>query len=88
MSVTINKDIVITKVYGDLGSVTDSTATSVDVTYEVARLVDFDGENATAEFTVSVGNVNTGQTTRLLYQYSGTGNPLDQAEEALKEALT
>lgn len=88
MAITISKEILITKLYGDMGSVTDSAVTSVDVTYEASRLIDFDGTNATAEFNVSIGGVYTGRAIRLLYKYSGSGNPLDQAEAALQTSLT
>ena len=87
MSVTIKQDILVTRQYGSLGSVEDTDTTSIEVVYTVSRLVDFDGTNAVAEFSISIGGSDTGGTYLLMYVYSGTGNPLDEAESSLSTKL-
>ncbi|MBT0725167.1 hypothetical protein HH682_12215 [Rosenbergiella sp. S61] len=84
MSVIVNQKVLVSKVYGDLGTVTDDDEKEVAVEYSVQRLVDFDGQIATAEFAMAIDNKITSQSFRLSYNYSGQGNPLDQAEESLK----
>lgn len=87
MSITVNQDITITRKYGDLGSIEDTTTTPTAVVYTASRLVDFDGTNAVAEFSISIGGLDTGGTYLLMFVYSGTGNPLDEAEASLSKTL-
>ena len=85
MSINITQNIVITKTYGALGSLMDEAGSDIPVSYSAQRLIDFDGQVATAEFSITIDEKITGQSYKLSYQYSGEGNPLDQAEQALED---
>mgnify|MGYP001417772818 CR=1 FL=1 len=85
MSITVSQKISSLTYYPGFGASTDS---SVDVTYTVARIVLFDGTMVTAEYDVSVGSDKAVIPYRFTFKYSGSGNPLDQAEPALQSYLS
>ena len=87
MSITVTQQIIKSTDYGSLGVITDLTPASVDVTYSVNSLTSLSDQNATATFDVQIGGLPTSKRLTFQYKYTGTGNPLDQAEEALKSYL-
>ena len=83
MSVTQSQSIQTSTTYGD-GTVIDTGSVEVDVIYDVERIDNFNGTLATGVFTMKVNGVISSERYRLMFKYSGEGNPLDQAEPALQ----
>ena len=88
MSITVSQKISSLTYYPGFGASTAAADSSVDVTYTVARIVLFDGTMVTAEYDVSVGSDKAVIPYRFTFKYSGSGNPLDQAEPALQSYLS
>jgi len=69
--------------YPELGVTATSTTAEVTISYDVAGII-FNGVRVTATYTVTVGGVALTEPFRLEFAYSGSGNPLDQAETELQ----
>ncbi len=87
MSVTIRRELEKQITYPGLRLTVSGGTESVDVTYTATGISNFDGTNVTALFSVVVGNEKSPFDYSFTFQYSGSGNPLDEAEPALKTAL-
>lgn len=87
MSVTIRRELEKQITYPGLRLTVPGGTESVDVTYTATGISNFDGTNVTALFSVTVGNEKGPFDYSFTFLYSGSGNPLDEAEPALKAAL-
>ncbi|HBU9773882.1 TPA: hypothetical protein MDK22_000349 [Klebsiella pneumoniae] len=87
MSVTIRRELEKQITYPGLRLTVSGGTESVDVTYTATGISNFDGTNMTALFSVAIGNEKSPFDYAFTFQYSGSGNPLDEAEPALKTAL-
>ncbi len=63
----------------------DNGMTDVDVVYTIKAIDNFDGSHATGVFTMAVNDTYSSEPFRFMFSYSGSGNPLDQAEPALQK---
>lgn len=88
MSFTLSKSVSSVEYYSALGIVDTSAASekTVDVTYEAIRLDSLIGTLARVIYTTRVGTSNA-IFNEFEFEYSGTGNPLDEAESALAASL-
>lgn len=83
MSFTLTKVLRVNKSYPDLLlEVADGTE-EVGVTYEVIA-VELNGNTGKAGYVVSVGGVTSAQVKSIEFNYSGNGNPSNEAGMALK----
>lgn len=87
MSVTIRRELEKQITYPGLRLTVPGGTETVNVTYTATGISNFDGTNVTALFSVAVGNEKSPFDYSFTFQYSGSGNPLDEAEPALKVAL-
>ncbi|HGW4305862.1 TPA: hypothetical protein ACNIEN_001957 [Klebsiella pneumoniae] len=87
MSVTIRRELEKQITYPGLRLTVQGGTESVNVTYTATGISNFDGTNVTALFSVAVGNEKSPFDYSFTFQYSGSGNPLDEAEPVLKTAL-
>ncbi|HCM6519001.1 TPA: hypothetical protein N3459_005718, partial [Klebsiella pneumoniae] len=87
MSVTISRVLEKQTTYPGLRLTVPGGTESVNVTYTATGISNFDGTNITALFSVAVGDEKSPFDYAFTFQYSGSGNPLDEAEPALKAAL-
>lgn len=87
MSFTVTKDVHELVSYPELGASCQLTTVSKNITYTANRLVSLSGDVAQVLFTVQVGDSETPGECYHLFNYSGSGNPLDEAEESLKNSL-
>ena len=60
----------------------------VELTYAVLRIVSFDNNMVTAEYSVAMNGVASTETILRMFAYSGSGNPIDQAEDQLRAWLS
>ena len=88
MSFTITQSVPMSSYSSLFGISSDSGDKNVDVTYSVSKIISFDGNMVTAEFDVSIGGYSTSQPYRFSFPYSGSGNPMDQAEDKLSSYLS
>lgn len=70
--------------YPDFGVTITDSEVDIPVIFEVAGLDSFDGTTVGALFKVTVDGVIGTTPYRHSFLYSGSGNPLDEAEPALK----
>ena len=87
MSVTIRRELEKQITSPGLRLTVQGGTESVNVTYTATGISNFDGTNVTALFSVAVGNEKSPFDYSFTFQYSGSGNPLDEAEPVLKTAL-
>lgn len=87
MSVTISQTLTREISYPDLGVTVPGGSETVDVTYTAESINSFDGVNVTALYGVEIGGEKSPYPHAFTFKYSGSGNPLDEAEPALKAAL-
>lgn len=89
MSFTLSKLVSSAEYYSALGIVDSSSASekNIDVTYEVVGLDSLIGTVARVIYTTRVGNSDA-IFNEFEFEYSGTGNPLLEAETALHSALS
>lgn len=73
--------------YPDFGATITEADIDVPVTFDAVGLDSFDGVTVGALFKVTIDGVVGTMPYRFSFQYSGSGNPLDEAEPALKAAL-
>ena len=86
---TLSKSVSSAEYYSTLGIVDASSASekTVDVTYEAIRLDSLIGTTARVVYTTRVGSSDA-TFNEFEFEYSGTGNPLLEAESALRSALS
>lgn len=84
MSFTVIKDVQELVSYPELGASCQLTTVSKEVTYIAKRLVSLSGAVAQVLFAVQVGDSETPGERYHLFNYSGTGNPLEEAELSLR----
>ncbi|MGR5890727.1 hypothetical protein [Raoultella planticola] len=87
MSVTIRRELEKQITYPGLRLTVQGGTELVNVTYTATGISNFDGTNITALFSVAVGDEKSPFDYAFTFKYSGSGNPLDEAEPALKAAL-
>lgn len=74
-------------VYPSLGIWMPSEKKEVEITYSAKSLISINSGKATVVFHTSIdGCSSTGELTHE-FEYSGNGNPLEQAEDDLKSSL-
>lgn len=64
-----------------------STVATIEVTYEVTGLTGLSGTTATAQYFATVNGTRS-SVLSFTFEYSGTGNPIDEAEAALQASLS
>ncbi|HDT5164085.1 TPA: hypothetical protein QHS25_004913, partial [Klebsiella quasipneumoniae subsp. similipneumoniae] len=74
--------------YPDLGVTVPGGSETVEVTYTAESINSFDGVNVTALYAVEIGGEKSPYPHAFTFKYSGSGNPLDEAEPALKAAMS
>ena len=89
MSFTLSKSVSSAEYYSALGIVDTSSSSEkmVDVTYEAVRLDSLIGTIARVVYTTRVGNSDA-TFNEFEFEYSGVGNPLEEAEAALQSSLS
>ena len=89
MSFTLSKSVSSAEYYSALGIVDTSSASekTVNVTYEAVRLDSLIGTTARVIYTTRVGTSNA-IFNEFEFEYSGAGNPLEEAEAALQSSLS
>ncbi|MBE0150206.1 hypothetical protein FOT80_12440 [Serratia fonticola] len=87
MSFTIEKKLLVRKLYTDIGVQIDMGEEIVPVTYDVVALEMMDKETAIVRYNISVKGAIENGVQKFEFKYTG-GNPLDEAELQLKEMLT
>lgn len=87
MSVTLTQTLTKEINYPDLGVTVPGGSEIVDVIYTAESINSFDGVNVTALYAVEIGGEKSPFRHAFTFKYSGSGNPLDEAEPALKAAL-
>lgn len=87
MSVTITQNLTKEINYPDLGVTVPGEPETVAVTYTAESINAFDGVNVTALYAVEIGGVKSPYPHVFTFKYSGNGNPLGEAEAALKESI-
>ncbi|WP_278496122.1 hypothetical protein [Pantoea vagans] len=85
MSITVKQEIQTTTNYENFGVSVEGMLATTEITYTIERIDNFDGRLATGVFTVQIGETYSSERFRFIFKYSGEGNPLDQAESALKD---
>ncbi|AEJ97399.1 TPA: hypothetical protein ACXG9J_002595 [Klebsiella pneumoniae] len=87
MSFTVTKEVKELVSYPELGASCPLTTASKEITYTANRLVSLSGAVAQVLFAVQVGDSETPGERYHLFNYSGTGNPLEEAELSLRMSL-
>ncbi|PXH65286.1 hypothetical protein DMT41_00125 [Klebsiella variicola] len=87
MSVTISQTLTREISYPDLGVTVPGGSETVDVTYTAESINSFDGTNVTALYAIEIGGKKSPYPHAFTFRYSGSGNPLDEAEPALEAEL-
>jgi hypothetical protein len=87
MSVTITQTLTKEINYPDLGVTVPGGSETVDVTYTAESINAFDGVNVTAMYAVEISGEKSPYPHAFTFKYSGSGNPLDEAESALAASL-
>ena len=87
MSVTVTQKLTQEIYYPDIGVTVPAGSVEVDVTYTVSGISSFDGTNVTAIFQVEISGEKSQSPYAFTFPYSGSGNPLDGAESALKGSM-
>ncbi|EPJ7080330.1 hypothetical protein MXU14_00635 [Klebsiella pneumoniae] len=87
MSFTVTKEVKELISYPELGASFEHTLVVKNITYSAKRVVGFSESGAQVLFEVKVGGAeNTGEYYHL-FIYSGSGNPLEEAEASLAAEL-
>lgn len=87
MTITVSQKLNTGSYSSEFGVTTTPAETETEVSYTVSRIINFDGDSITAEYSVSIDSVPVVSPFRFTFKYSGSGNPMDQAEAALKSYL-
>ncbi|WP_301620335.1 hypothetical protein [Klebsiella africana] len=88
MSFTVTKDVQELVSYPELGASCQLVTVSKEVTYSAKRLVSLSDAGAQVLFNVNVGDSFTPGEYYHTFSYSGTGNPLEEAESSLQVLLS
>ncbi|HBW8444051.1 TPA: hypothetical protein GM641_13450 [Klebsiella pneumoniae] len=88
MSFTVTKEVKELVSYPELGASCLLVTVSKEVTYAAKRLVSLSDAGAQALFDVYVGDSVTPGEYYHTFSYSGTGNPLEEAESSLQALLS
>ena len=88
MAFTISKTVPCVKSYPALlGAAVKGEEETLQVTYAVTSLVSLFGNQGVAEYSVTPEGFDHSGSGVLEFEYSGTGNPFEEAEAALKVTL-
>jgi hypothetical protein len=88
MSFIVSSSVTPMKVYNSLkGAAIVGAAETIDVTYEVTSILSLSGTTGVAEYTVTPEGASLSGTGQIEFTYSGTGNPITEAEAALQTAM-
>ncbi|EKQ6539506.1 hypothetical protein P6O00_004724 [Klebsiella michiganensis] len=87
MSVTVKQELSKEINYPSIGVSVSGGTQEVDVTYTVLRISNFDGINVAAAFSAEINGEKSRFPLEFTFKYSGSGNPLDEAESALAASL-
>ncbi|HDU4103803.1 hypothetical protein ACNPIB_23100 [Klebsiella pneumoniae] len=87
MSFTVTKEVKELVSYPELGASCQLVTVSKEVTYSAKRLVSLSDAGAQVLFAVQVGDSETPGERYHLFSYSGTGNPLEEAELSLRMSM-
>ena len=79
---TIEKEVAVNQVTAD-GIAVGTTTLEVSLTYIIER-IELEGQNGIAFYTVTSGADTEGARNYIPFTYSGSGDPLSEAEVALK----
>ncbi len=71
-------------IYHDGVAVSNNTL-DTDVSYTIRSVDNFNGTTATGIFVREVNGIAYSEPFRFIFKYSGSGNPLEQAEPALQK---
>lgn len=89
MSFSVTKTVSGVKTFPSLGGAAiKSEEETLNVVYEITSILSLSGLNGVAEYTVTPDGCNLSGTGILEFTYSGTGNPITEAETVLQESLT
>lgn len=88
MSITITRTLEKQITFPGLRLTVAGGVEAIDVRYTAINISNFDGSTVTALFSVAVGEDVSPFEYAFTFKYSGTGNPLDEAERALSAELT
>lgn len=89
MSFSVKKSVAGVKNYPSLmGAAIRGELETLTVVYEVTSIISLAGSAGLAEYSVTPEGAELSGAGRIEFEYSGKGNPLDEAEEALKESLS
>jgi hypothetical protein len=84
MPFTLSKELKVNKAYPEILLEVENGTEVVDVTYTVIALESMSGSAVTVWYQRSVGGVTSALKRTFSFQYSGNGNPIDEAESALR----
>ncbi|HBW2812212.1 TPA: hypothetical protein MEW06_001567 [Klebsiella pneumoniae] len=85
MSFSVEKTVAPVKSYPSLmGAAIRGEREALSVVYAVTSIISLAGSTGIAEYSVTPEGAELSGMGTIEFQYSGTGNPLDEAEEALK----
>lgn len=88
MSFSVQKKVTPVKTYPSLlGAAIRGKEEKITVTYTVTSIVSLTDKIAVAEYSVSPEGASLCGVGNFEFLYSGSGNPLEEAEEALKDSL-
>lgn len=82
---TIEKEVVVNQVTAD-GIAVGTTTLKASLTYTIER-IELEGANGIAFYTVTSGADAEGARNYIPFTYSGSGDPLTEAEVALKSTV-
>lgn len=88
MSVTISRNLSVSKTYDNLGITVPSDTETKDVIYTATDIISDDGETAYVRFTVQISGIDTTNQTIFAYATSGVAATLVLAEAALQKTLS
>lgn len=89
MSFTIQRTVPVIKTYPALlGAAIKGTDEVLSVTYSVTSLVELTDSYGVAQYSVTPEGASLKGTGTIEFTYSGSGNPFEEAEEALKASLS
>lgn len=87
MSVTISRNLSVSKTYDNLGITVPSDTETKDVIYTATDIISDDGETAYVRFTVQISGIDTTNQTIFAYETNGVSATLVIAESSLESSL-
>ncbi|HFP9330573.1 TPA: hypothetical protein ACT1UT_001890 [Raoultella planticola] len=87
MSFTISKTVRKCGYYPDLGIQEPAEDITVDVTYEVTGIKSIYGQFGIATYSMSTAGCAVAGESDFEFEWAGSGNPLDAAEDALTKLI-